>query len=131
MTLKQYLTIMVLASILCWTAWVVVIMNVDPFEANAISFLFFYVSLFFALLGTVSLIIFALYHFFSKEEQPLFRYVQRSFRDAFFLSVLTLGLLMLQAWSMLNMWSGGFFVLSVLFFISFKMSPQHRMPRAE
>lgn len=122
MTLKQYLTIMGLASILCWTALGVVLVNVNPFEAALLSFVFFYVSLFFSLLGTLSIILFVLYRLISQERQPMFRYVQRSFRDAFFISVSLVILLFLQGQEWLNIWSFTFFLLILVFALSFKLS---------
>lgn len=110
MTLRQYLTIMIVATLLCWVSWIFVLMNVDPFTSGLLGFLFFYVSLFFLLVGTLSLLIFGLYHLFSHSSLPLFRYVQYSFRDAVVLSVFILALLWLQSQRLLQWWNVGLFI---------------------
>ncbi len=114
MTLRQYLAIMMFGTLLCFAAWVFVLVNVDPFHANTVSFVFFYATLFFTLIGALSLGVFALYHTFSRTEEPLFRYVQKSFRDAFLLSLLVIGLLYLQGKGWLTMWNASMFIILIL-----------------
>lgn len=122
MTLRQYLIIMSLATILCWIAWGLVLINIDPFVANAISFSFFYVSLFLALLGTTSLIAFTIYHFFSRAEKPMFRYVQKSFRYGWLISALLIGILFLQTKRLLNLWNLGLLVAVLILLVLFWFS---------
>ena len=131
MNLRQYLITMIFATTLCWVAWGFVVLNVDPFAANALSFVFFYVSFLLALIGTVSLVIFFVYRLFGSHEIPLFRYVQISFRQAFILSLSLIGLLYLQGRGLLNIWNAliliTMFVLIISFTLSVRRSPQiHR-----
>jgi len=105
MSLRQYITIMLIATVLCWTSWVFVIINIDPFEARALSFSFFYISLFFALVGTFSVIIFGVYSFFLHKNEPMFRSVQKSFRDSLIVSLFLTILLFLQGKNLLNIWN--------------------------
>lgn len=114
MTLRQYLAIMMFGTLLCFAAWVFVLVNVDPFHANITSFVFFYATLFFTLIGALSLGVFALYYTFSRTEEPLFRYVQKSFRDAFLLSLLVIGLLYLQGKGWLTIWNASMFIILIL-----------------
>ena len=48
MTLRQFISIMIFATVFCWSAWVLVIFNIDPFQASISEFVFFYLSLFLA-----------------------------------------------------------------------------------
>jgi len=118
---------MMIATVLCWTSWIFVIINVDPFEAGALSFSFFYISIFFALVGTLSLIIFGIYSLFSKTGEPLFRYVQNSFRDGVVISTVLTALLYLLGKNLLNSWNMIVFIaaivsLSVFLFFNKKVS---------
>jgi len=122
MTLKQYLTVMILGTIMCWIAWGFVIFNIDPFQDTGVGLFFFYISLFFALLGTLSILAFTLRRFFSKLEQPMFRYVQKSFCDSLIISIALILLLFLQAKQYLNWWNTGIFVLVIFLVLAFILS---------
>ncbi len=102
MTLRQYLTVMIISSIMCWTAFGFVITNIDPFETKTLGFVFFYTSLYLALLGTASVILFLLYKLFSRIALPMFRYVKQSFRDAAILAGLAILSLYLLGKDLLN-----------------------------
>lgn len=125
MSLRQYITIMTIATILCWVSFGFVIVNIDPFDASYLSFSFFYSSLFFSLLGTLSLIIFGFYSVFSKKDEPLYKIVQNSFKDGVVLSIVLTTLLFLQGKDLLNIWNTLIFVgvllsLSVFLFFNKK-----------
>lgn len=126
MTLRQYLTIMLLGTILCWVSWTFVIINIDPFQNNQVGFLFFYLSLFFALLGSLSLLSFLFFRIFSRKLTPIFRHVRTSFRTACLLSLIVIILLYLQGKELLNIWNLGAFVLACLFVFSFVVSTKKR-----
>ncbi len=119
MTFRQYLIIMTTATILCWAAWVIVLFNVDPFHAGLLNFIFFYFSLFLALLGTISLSSIFVFHFWSKSDELLFRYVKRSFRYGFITSLLLIALLYFQASGLLNYWNLGALILIIILFALF------------
>lgn len=122
MTLRQYLITMAIAALFCWGAFGMILVNADPFEANMPHFLFFYSSLSLAILGTGSLISFALYHFFSSEDLPLFRFVQKSFQHGFFLALTLVSLLLLRAEGLLTIWTFMLLALVLLFGIFFQFS---------
>ncbi len=124
MNLKQYLAIMSFATILCWISWIFVIMTIDPFRGNTTSFLFFYVTLFFSLVGTNSLAIFGVYKLIAKQI-PLFRYVQKSFREATIVSSIIIFILFLQGKQWLTIWNFGLFVILTVVVISFLFSMKH------
>lgn len=122
MNLRQYLTTMIIATILCWTAWVFVLLNVDPFNANVLSFVFFYIGLLLSLAGTLSILLFFVYRLFSRRDLPLFKYVRRSFSEAMLISGFLVLVLFLRGQDYLNFWNG--IILAVIFIlvISFKFS---------
>ncbi len=122
MTLRQYLVTMVLATLMCWVAWGFVIVNVDPFTASRLSFLFFYASFFLGLLGTVSVLAFFVYRLIDRGSLPLFRYVQLSFRQALVISLFTTVLLYMQGKAWLSLWTGLLLLGLFVFFISLTLS---------
>jgi len=128
MTLRQYFTIMIIGTILCWISWLFVIVNIDPFQASQSAFLFFYLSLFLALVGTISIIAFLIHTYFSNELLPMFKYVQKSFRNACIISSIFILLLYLHVKGLLNVWNFGAFIFIILFFVSFFASARHSRP---
>lgn len=126
MTLRQYLATMIIATLLCLTAWGFVLVNVDPFTAGALSFGFFYLSLFLSLIGIFSLALFFGYKAFSRVEYPIFKYVQRSFREALLVSVFIIVFVYLQMHSWLNWLTAGILILLFLLSFSFTMSLKQR-----
>ncbi len=109
---------MLLATIFCWIAWWFVISNVDPFQGDGLGFFFFYLSLFLAILGTLSLLTFVVRKILSRQNLPMFRYVQKSFRDAIFIALLVVLLLFLQAQGYLHWWNLGIFAVGLLLLLA-------------
>lgn len=106
MTLRQYLITMILATILCWVATVLVIINVDPFESTMVGFLFFYTSIFLSLFGTVSVCSFTVLRLLGRHSDvPLFVYVQRSFYIGALIAFVIDLLLVMQSAGILNMFN--------------------------
>jgi hypothetical protein len=122
MNLRQYLATMIFSTVLCWAAWIFVIINVDPFQTGAIGFVFFYISLFFALIGTISIMVFGVYRLFGSREIPLFRHVRMSFRTGCILSVLALAGLYLQSLSVLSLFNTLVFGTICIVIVSFDLS---------
>ncbi len=114
MTLKQYLTLMILSTVLCWAAWIFVLVNVDPTQTSAIGFLFFYISFLLAIIGSASLLLFGIYKRVSRGELPMFRLVQKSFRDASAIAVVISALLYLQGRGIIHVSALILFLLPVL-----------------
>lgn len=122
MNLRQYLFVMFFATVLCWISWSMVIVNIDPKQGSFIGLAFFYVSIFFALIGTLSIASFAGYRLFSRSGLPTFRYVKKSFRNGLFFSSILTGLLYMQIQHMLNLWNFTLFLLAVALLVSFSVS---------
>lgn len=123
MSLKKYLILMSVCTLFCWLALVLVINYIDPTETNLLGFLFFYLSLFLACLGTMSVLGFAVRMKFLKDE-IVYKQVGTAFRQAVMFSFLVTGSLFLQSKSLLTWWNILLFILALtileFFFISYK-----------
>lgn len=116
---------MILGSILCWAAWWIVVINIDPSQDTGLGFSFFYISLFLALLGTISIFAFIIRKLFSKEQLPMFRYVQKSFRDSIFFSGLIIVLLYLQGINYLRWWNALLLLGALVLYLAFVWSTKN------
>ena len=118
---------MALSTAFCWLAWAMVILYINPFQAGILGFLFFYVSLLLALIGTFSLAGFLIRIILIKKE-VISKLVGISFRQAILFAVLIVGLLFLQSKQLLTWWNILLLVLALtileFFFISYRTS-QH------
>lgn len=103
---------MLLASLFCWTAWGLILFYLDPQVSGLVGLLCFYLSLFFSLIGTFTLIGLALRIWFSHNE-VIFAFVGVSFRQAILLSVVIIGCLLLQQFRVLNWWDGSLLAISI------------------
>ncbi len=72
---------MVISTLLCFAAWVFVLVNINPFESPPSGFVFFYLTFFASLVGALSLLMFAVYRTLSRGTVPMYYHVERSFRD--------------------------------------------------
>lgn len=122
MTLRQYILIMVLGTLLCWVSWGFVLLNVDPFRDAGLGMLFFFISLFFALLGTSSLIGFGMLQLLSRRFVPMYHHVKRSFTIGVSISAFLVVLLFLQGKQILSPANAGILVGIIVFIALFKFS---------
>lgn len=99
MTLKSYLTLMIITTIICWGAWAYVLFTIDPSITNWIGFTLFYVSLFLALIGTTAIVGF-LIRFVAMKKELAFRLVKEAFRQSFLFAILITVSLMLASQSL-------------------------------
>ncbi|OGH64593.1 MAG: hypothetical protein A3J66_00655 [Candidatus Magasanikbacteria bacterium RIFCSPHIGHO2_02_FULL_47_14] len=122
MTLRQYLFLMICATLLCWVAWVFVLVNVDPFLDSSLGFFFFYITLFCALLGTLSLLSFLISSLLGRDIIPMFRRVQKTFISGAILSAVFVTLLFLQGKRILHLWNLFVFLGVILCLVLFTFS---------
>lgn len=113
MKLKQYIIVMLMATLLCWASFVVVLFNIDPFTSNSLGFIFFYLSLCFAFVGSFSLLFFLAYSYLVKVPPPIYRLVTKSFKQSLILSLVLIFLLFLQGRGLLTIWNFSFFILAL------------------
>ncbi|MBD3238915.1 MAG: hypothetical protein GF332_04750 [Candidatus Moranbacteria bacterium] len=96
MTLRSYLTILLITSALAAVAWVLIIYYLDPGNAGFIGIFLFYSTLFSALVGLFSLVGFQLRRYFLNNEL-YYSLIGLSFRQAILLSLIIIGLLIFQS----------------------------------
>ncbi len=131
MTLRQYLAIMSFATLLCTLAWGMVVWNVDPYRDSQLGLILFYITFFFSLMGIISLFSFGLYRLVTKSDYPLFRFVQKSFRNGVVGASFVLFLLILQVFNILNIWTGIMLLIVVLSISFFQLSSRaHDKPQS-
>lgn len=96
MTLRAYLSIMAIATLICWGAFVFILRTVDPIITNWLGFSLFYISLFLALSGTAAIVGFLIRFVGLKREMVPFS-VKTAFRQSFLFAFLILAILFLFA----------------------------------
>jgi len=101
MTLKSYLAVMSVLTILGWGIFVFVARLVDPTATNLIGFFLFYLSLFVALTGTIALIGFVV-RSLAKKDDLAFNLVKMAFRQSFLFALFIVTLLILKSQDLFN-----------------------------
>lgn len=121
MSLRKFLVFMTLVTLICWVGWMTVLFYIDPDTTGFVGLFLFYISLFFALIGTFTLGGFFFRVWFTKTEM-IFQHVGIAFRQSVFFSVLLVGALVLQGLAMLTWWNSLFLLLAMIvleyFFLS-------------
>lgn len=121
MSFRGYILFMTLATIIFFVAWIVVLFSVDPYQADMLSFLFFYLSLFFTLVGVISIIGSVLRRTLIKD-RVVFRQVITSFRQAILFSCLIIACLFLQGQRLLTWWNILFLISALVMMELFTIS---------
>jgi len=124
MTLRAFIISMFFATAICWIAFSIILFNVNPYDAGPLIFLFFYFSLFLAMLGTLTLIGILTRISILKRDDYVARRVMTSFRQGAFLSGAAVSGLFLMSRDLLTWWNIALFIVGILllefFFISLK-----------
>jgi hypothetical protein len=102
--MRRYLVLAVFGTVICWVAWVIVLFNIDPTVSGFIGLASFYSSFFCALLGTFSLLGFAIRRVVSRD-RVAFRSLGVSIRQGLFLSMLLVGALLLRGTGFYTWWN--------------------------
>jgi hypothetical protein len=103
---------MVVATFFAATAWFLVIYYIDPVEAGGMGLGLFFATLFFTLVGIFTVIGFSLRKYFLNNEL-LFTLIGLSFRQAVWISLIIVGLLIMQGARILNWWDAALLIVSV------------------
>ncbi|MDD2681026.1 MAG: hypothetical protein PHE20_02895 [Patescibacteria group bacterium] len=82
MTLRNYLWVMGVMTLLCWGIFALMLNLIDPTSTNWLGFMLFYVSLFLALSGSAALIGFII-RFGALKRDLVFYAVSTAFRQSF------------------------------------------------
>lgn len=125
MSLRGYLIILGFGTSLCWLAFFSVIFLINPEQAEFLAFLFFYLSLGFALIGTFAASGTLIRYVFAKDEMA-HKHVSIASRQSVLFAGLILLSLFLQSQRLLAWWNLIILVvvaaLIELFFISYRKS---------
>ncbi len=119
MTLKSYLIIMSMTTLLCWLAFGFVLNNIDPYITNWVGFLLFYVSLFLSIAGASAIIGF-LIRFIALKHELVFNSVRNAFRQSFFFAFLITAALILLSNNLFT-WGNLFLLVLCLSVLEFFM----------
>lgn len=104
MSLKNYLMIIGISTLICWLSCILVIVFINPYQTGWLSFMFFYASLFLALIGTFSLLGFGL-RFLMNKNEILYKQVNIASRQAVLLALLVVSICVLQSQRLLFWWN--------------------------
>ena len=113
MTLKKYLSLMTILTIVCWLSWALTLALVNPQQSSLVGFILFYFSLFLALLGTMSVLGFLIRVWLKKK--PIFKQVEIAFRQGVWLGLLIPMIFMLKGLNLLRWWNILFLILFFIF----------------
>lgn len=102
---RQYLITIGLTAVISWAAWIIVIFKLDPYESTGMALGLFFVSLFFALIGTFTLLGFGMRRWLSKQE-VYYHHLTVSLRQGLLLSICTLLCIILLILGILTWWNG-------------------------
>ena len=117
MKLQSYLLGIIISSVICWVAFALTIFYINPENTKVLALSSFFVSLFFALAGTFTVIGFYIRTFLSHNEL-YYANINTSFRQGFLLSFGVIGILALQLLNLLNWWDAGLFI-AILILVEF------------
>lgn len=129
MKLKTYNIFMLIATVIAWLSFWLVITSFDPTQSSLVVFIFFYFSFFLSILGTLTLLGYALRKLLNRKKVSSYRLVKESFRQAIiFAGVLAIALLM-QSGRLLVWWNIVLIILTatILEFIFLVFSKENKM----
>lgn len=104
MTFRQFVIFISIFTALMWAGWVWVLIAIDPSVAGFFGFVFFYITFFLALFGSISLV--SLFH--RRQQYPgavVFYLVSLSFRQGLIIASTFTSILLLQGLGGLRWWT--------------------------
>lgn len=105
MTYKNYLSGISIAGVISWSAWFLVVLKLNPFESTSIALILFFLSLFFALICTFTIIGFIV-RIYANQNEIVYQHISTSLRQAVLLSLCACSCLFLLVFGLLSWWSG-------------------------
>jgi hypothetical protein len=105
MTHQKYTMVIGLAALVSWLAYYLVVEKLDPFASTGLAMALFFVSLFFALTSTFTIVGFYIRVWFNKNE-IYYDHINVSLRQGILLAMISLGCLLFQLLGALTWWSG-------------------------
>lgn len=123
MTLSRYILFMLLIMIIAWVLWVVVIYQIDPTAAGFLGFVFFYLTMAFALITTFATLGLIFRRLFVRQIEPQ-KQVVMALRQGVMLTLLVIVSLILLSLNLLTWWNAGLLLLLLavveFFFLSYQ-----------
>lgn len=113
MSIKKYLILMGVASLICWLSLVTVLYCIDPTATTSVGYACFYASLFFSLLGTLSLFGLVVRLMLKREEIP-YRYIGVSLRQGLWFSIFITMSLAILGQKLFSWWSIGLLLIGLI-----------------
>lgn len=117
MSFRGYIIAMLVATLLSWAAWLLVLIKVNPNEVQDLGFVLFYASLLLALLGTFSLLGLVFRHL-RVRKKFLVEKVVTSFRQGLWFAVVVVAALILQSKGILT-WVNVVLVVGIVTIMEF------------
>ncbi|OGY85904.1 MAG: hypothetical protein A2233_00210 [Candidatus Kerfeldbacteria bacterium RIFOXYA2_FULL_38_24] len=128
MTLRKYLITMAFTTLICWVSFLIVLFRIDPGNGSGLGLTLFFLALFFALWGTLSLLGFLVRFGLKRQETP-FKHIGISLRQALWFAILVCLTLLLVSQELLVWWMSLILVagLAVLegFFLARSLGVKH------
>lgn len=112
MSHNRYLTIIGIAGVISWVAWITAVLKLDPFESTGLALAFFFLSFFLALMCTFAILGFYFRLWVNKNE-IYYQHINISLRQGILLSVIANGSLAFQLLGVLTWWTGILLVAAV------------------
>ncbi len=112
MTHQRYIMIIGSAALISWLAFYLVIEKLDPWASTGLALALFFISLFFALTCTFTVIGFYIRVWFNKNE-IYYDHINVSLRQGILLTLIALGCLLFQLLGVLTWWSGLLLIAAV------------------
>ena len=112
MSLRTYLIIMILATLLCWAGFGMVAWSVNPEVTNWVGFLLFYLSLFLAIVGTTAIIGFVI-RFIGLRRELASNSVITAFRQSFLFAFFITAILFLLAHNLFSWLNAGLLIIGL------------------
>lgn len=110
---RYYFIALVVATVLSWSSWLLVVNNFSPFLTGYLALFFFYISFLVALVSGFSLFLFSVNYFFLSHIHPTV-HLRTSIRRSFLISFIILFSLIFQRLRILNWWDLGLLFVIVL-----------------
>ena len=126
MSLRAYLALMGFGTLIAAATFFLILFRVDPANAGFLGFCLFYLSMFLAVAGALSILGFVI-RVFSHRGEMLSRLVALSFRQAVLLAALAVGALALHAHGLLSWWNSILLVAAVTI-VEFLFIPLEKKP---
>jgi hypothetical protein len=113
MNLRVYLFSLFIGFLVAFGVWLLILFNIDPFKTDFLSIAAFYASLFIWLSSLISLINYFVRLWFNNKE-VVYANLTTALRQGMLISLIVVGLLILEQLNVLNWWVGGIWSIVVL-----------------